>query len=111
MKNPLKKLWRKIQNFHSHPLTRATEELKKAAQAHCRILSDINYHQMLLEFYNNQAFSLSPHEHWWEFAAAKDSAKHHAEELAAERHLEEEARAHLNACRERLRMVREGIEE
>lgn len=111
MKKLLKKIWKNIRNFGSHPVARATDALKQAVMAHCRAVSDVKYHQMMFDFFNQQALMLSPHEHWWEFAAAKDAAKHHAEQLEGERRIEEQTKAKLDACRERLRLVRQGEED
>lgn len=101
MKNPFRHLL-------GNPITRAAEALKAAAMVHAQAVSSVKYHQMMLEFYNQQALTANPHEHWWEFAAAKDSAKHHTEELQTESRLEAQAKARLDACRERLRMLRLG---
>lgn len=107
--NIFKKIWKELKNLRGHPLTRATEELKQAVMAHCRVVSDVKFHQMMYDFYNVQTLGLNPHEHWWEFAAAKDSAQHHQKELEFEQRKQEQTKARLEACKERVSMIRQGV--
>lgn len=104
--NIFKYLWQNIQNLAGHPINRAVEEVKRAAQGHARAVAEVKYQEKMRSFYSNQASLLDPYTRWWEFAAAKDSEQTHTEDLSFEERREKQALAKLQACQARLTELR-----
>lgn len=107
--NKIKHIFKTIIDMLSDPMQRANNSLKDAIGALSRVEAEIKYHQRLYEFFNTQATAMNPHKLWWEFATAKDAAKHHQFEMELEQRRLDGAKARLEAAKQRVLDVRAGI--
>lgn len=74
------------------------EKVEQAIKNKARIISDLEFHRTMSNFYTERVMDINPHEDWWAFAQAKQKQYDHQMDFTIIERKVEEAEAKVVAC-------------
>lgn len=77
------------------------EKVRQRVRKVAHYSGEVEYHRTMRDFYRDNVSKIDPHEEWWVFAHNRQKQHDHQQDLAVEERRLEEARAKLDAEKQR----------